>query len=171
MDLPLGTLRDVIRWVLARPRLSVRIVRDATTGDEPELQFEVEDRSGNVTSLHPPIACKFYYLSKGRITKGRNRYFVRDVQRRLEPFQPVMLRATPEFEYTHYGFSWYRTLRFRPAAGWATRVRIQNAHLEAVSLPRFLWELVRFRLTGWVPSEEHSSLDDWERLRRSQGPH
>ena len=110
-------------------------------------------------------------MSKLRITKGRNRYFVRDAQRRLEPFKPTIMNATPEFRRDHYGFSWFRTYKFRPTGGWARKVRIRNALLEPVGLPLFLTELAKFRLRGEVRPDPHSTMDDLDRLKRSQGPH
>lgn len=156
---------------MRRPRLAVRIIRDDAEESNGELEFEVENRSGLTTSLSPEIRCKYYYLSKLQITKGRNRYFVRETERQLAPYTPVVLHATPEHHRDHYPYSWYRTLTFRPARGAKTRVRVRNAHLEPVGFVRFLAEWVPFRLKGKVPLDPHSSLDDMERLRRSQGPH
>ena len=156
---------------MRRPRLAVRIIRDDAEEPDGELEFEVENRSGLVTSLLPEIRSKYLYISKLRITKGQNRYFVRETERQLAPFTPVVLHATVEHHLDLYGFSWYRTYTFRPARGVRTKVRVRNALLEPVGFVRFLAEWVPFRLTGRVAPDPHTSIDDMDRLRRSQGPH
>ena len=171
MEAFLGTLVDFLKWIAFRPKLSVRIIRDDVGAGKDGLEFEVENQSGTVTSLRPEIRCRFYYLSKLRITKGKNRYFVRESDRHLEPFRPTILHATPEFDFEFQDFSWFRTYKFLPSSGAGTKVRIRNALLEPIGLFRYLWEWVPFRLKGKVRADPHESIDDLERLRRSQGPH
>ena len=144
---------------------------DNAEQEQGELKFEVENRSAAVASLAPHITCKYYYVSKLRIKKGHNSYFVRASQRQLPPFNPIVLTATPETHPPLYAFSWFRTYTFRPTRGLRARVRIRNALLEQVGAVRFLWELARFRLTGDVRPDPHSTIDQLDALKRSQGPH
>ena len=171
MDQTIQLLLDTMRWLARRPRLAVRITRDFHGEEAGDLEFEVENRSGSVTSLDPEIRCTYYCPSKMRYVKGRNRYFVRQSDRHLPPFQPVMLTATPDQTPENYGFSWFRIFTFRPTRGVRTKVRIRNALLESVGGTRFGVERLWFRLTGNVRPDPHSSVDDMERLRRSLGPH
>ena len=171
MDHIVEILGNVLRWLTRRPRLAVRIIEDNIGEGKGDLRFEIENRSGIVTSLLPKIKCKYYYVSKMKIRKGHNRYFVREAERRLDPFSPIVLHATVEHRPAFYNFSWFRTYVFSPARGLKTKVRIRNALLEPVRFPRFMVELARFRFMGNVPADPHSSIDDLERLQRSQGPH
>ena len=171
MDRTVELLLDLARWLARRPRLAIRIIRDEVVGEPALLEFEVENRGSSVTSLSPEIRCKYLYVSKLRIRRGTNRYFVREVDRHLEPFRPVVLTATPEHSPSHYGHSWFRILTFLPTRGIRTKVRIRNALLEPLGLIRFSAERLRFRLPGNVRADPHATIDSLEALRRSQGPH
>ncbi len=162
---------DLGRWALGRPSLAVRVLADDAERDSGCLRFEVENRSGSVTSLHPEIDGRYFYPSKLRLARGRNRYFVRELDRRLEPFSPVILTATPEFVREHYSFSWYRTYVFRPTRGRTRKVFVRNALLEPLGRVRYTMELLRLRTTGYVRPDPHSSIDALHRLQRGQGPH
>ncbi len=167
-----GLFVDFLKWLARRPRLKVRIMRDDVLQEAGVLRFEVENRSTSVTSLEPEIRCKYYYVSKGRmIKKGRNRYFVKQSDRRLEPFRPIILEATPDRRPQHYFVAWFRTYTFCPASGVRTKVRLRNALLEPIGAFRSAIEVVGFRYFGKLRADPHSTIDDLERLRRSQGPH
>lgn len=161
-----------IRWLAGRPRLAVRVIEDNVEEEAAGgLQFEVENRSSAVTSLEPLVKCTFYYLSKLHIRKGKNRYYVRESERRLEPFKPTVLTATPHNCPHAYNFSWFRTYVFRPTRGFRTKVRVRNALLEPLSRVQFIIEFLPFRFLGRVRAEGPMSIDDYEKMRRSRGPH
>ena len=114
------------RWLTLRPRLAIRILADDVEKDTSGLVFEIENRSHSVTSLRPTIKSCFYNVSwesdSGRIVKGKMRYAVRELDRRLEPFKARTLTATPEKSLDAHIFSWFRTYTFAPKTKPATLI-------------------------------------------------
>lgn len=160
-----------VRWLVGRPRLAIRILEDDIDKDVGGLVFEVENRSNSVTSLSPIVRSSFYHPRKGRMVKGRNRYAVRDADRQLEPYKARILAATRGTRLAAHGFSWFCTYVFTPARGWRTKIRVRNTLLEPLSLWRFWCEWIHFRLLGQVKHDGPTSIDDYKRMKRFQGPH
>jgi hypothetical protein len=48
------------------------------------------------------------------------------------------------------GFLWFKTYVFTFTRGWNRKIRIRSAELHRLSLRRYIWERLRFRLTGDV---------------------
>lgn len=154
------------------PTLSIRILRDEPTQEVGGLRFEVENTSSRHTSLEPVIRESFLYPSKGRIRRGRAAFDVREMDRSLPPFEARILHASARTALPPgYGCAALRVYKFRARGGRITRVRIRNALLQPLSLPRYWWEWFAFRALGRVTKDRVRSIVDYRALKRSQGPH
>jgi hypothetical protein len=170
-DYGLAYLLRGIAWLGRVPRLAVRVLEDSPDKPLGNLRFEVENRSASITSLAPIVRCRFFFPVKGRMVKGRADYHVREVERQLQPYRPQIFEATPDALPSAYQFSWFRTYVFTPTRGLATKVRVRNCFLEPLSMARFIYEWLLFRVCGTVKDYGPMSIDDYARMKRSQGPH
>lgn len=159
--------------VRGRPLLHVRILEDKTKDEIPGgLRFEIENRRRNITSLDPKIVVTYHWLDDHGWHRGRAVYFVRDIDRTLEPFRPKILSATIDEMPRPYWLSWFRTYKFRPTSGITTRIYIRNLLLDPLSRFRFYYEFVRLRIFGMkIDPGGAESYSEWERKRRARGPH
>jgi hypothetical protein len=160
-----------LAWLNGRPVLKIRIVEDNPAQQVGGLVFEVENASPTATSLVPIVRSRSWFPRNGRYRKGETVYDVRELDRKLPPFQPQMFSASAQSLPSGYGHSWFRTYEFQPRRGPRTRVRIRNAKLEPLGIVRFTFELWRFRLSGRVQKATPGTIADWQARRRSKGPH
>lgn len=160
-----------LAWVFRRPFLNIRVIDDEPDEAEGGLQFEAENTSPTASSLHPVVQARFLYPSKGRYRRGTATFDVCELNRELPPFQAKLFNASPRQLPPGYGHAWFRVYRFRPRRGVPRRVRIRNALLEPLNPVTFWFELWRFRLLGRVKKGGPMTIDDWQALKRSQGPH
>jgi len=156
-----------------RPLLHVRILEDKADREVVGgLRFEIENRRRNITSLDPKIVVTYHWQDGQRWSRGRSVYYVRDLDRTLEPCRPKILSASIDELPKNYWLSWFRTYKFRPTSGITTRVRIRNTLLDPLSLPRFLTELVLLRWFNKVVDPGGAgSYGEWQRKKRARGPH
>lgn len=171
MEMLLDYLVRFLAWTFRRPFLKIRIIEDEPNQNEGGLQFEAENSSQTLTSLHPVITAKFLYPEKGCYRRGAATFDVRELDRELPPFQAKIFSASARQLPPGYGFAWFRVYRFRPRRGVPRRVRIRSAMLESLSPLRFWFELWRFRLLGRVVKCGPMSLPEYQAIKRSQGPH
>lgn len=167
----LDLLIRVIEWVIRRPSLYVRILDNKRQEEIAGLRFEVENRSATPTSLLPEIRASFLYPSKGKYVSGATKFYVSELDRRLDPYKPWILSATPQELPPGYGFSWFLKFKFRPSLGVLRKVYLRNAYLEPIGLLQFVLEKMRFRLTGKVRGDGPITQEEYDRMKRSQGPH
>lgn len=160
-----------LKWIFRIPFLQIRIVEDDPDQQKGGLKFEAENACPTPTSLLPVITSEFLYPSKGRMRRGAAIFDVRELDRELPPFKPKIFSASPRALPPGYGASWFRVYRFRPRRGVPRRVRIRSAMLEPLRAPRFWFELWRFRLLGRVVKSGPMTLNQYEAIKRSQGPH
>jgi hypothetical protein len=160
-----------LAWLGRVPRLAVRVLEDNPDKPVGYLRFEVENRSASITSLTPIVRCRFFFPAKGRMVKGRAEYHVREVERQLQPYRPQIFEATADTLSGAYQFSWFRTYVFSPTRGLATKVRVRNCFLEPLGMARFTYEWLLFRVCGVVKDHGPMSIDDYSKMKRSQGPH
>jgi hypothetical protein len=158
----------VVSWFARRPTLRVRISRDDPEEHIGGLLFEVENVRNTPTSLEPTITVSFL---TSRRKYGVAVFDVRDVNRELPPFQAKQFSASARQLPIIYSATWFRTYLFRPTHGFKARVRVRNAFLQPMPQIRFWIERTRFRLTGHVHDSGSFRLDEYETLKRSQGPH
>jgi len=164
-------LIQVLRALRGRPSVYVRILDDEIEQEEGGLRFEIENRRWTVTSLDPRIVVKYHTYHANGYRRELNSYYVREVDRRLEPFQPKILTASADKRPREYWLSWYRTYKFRPTSGLTTRVRVRHAGLDPLTLLQFVREYIRFRYLGKAVAGGPETLDDYKRMKRSRGPH
>jgi hypothetical protein len=166
---------DILLQVLAalrgRPRVFVRILEEDIKKEVGGLRFEIENRRTIVTSLDPEIRVTYYWGDGDSLRRGRNKYFVREVDRSLQPHVPKILSASADDRSTQYWLSVFRTYSFRPTSGLRTRLRVRDTLLDTLSRHRFYWELIRLRILGRFKSDDGETFDDYRRKQRSRGPH
>src|SRR5437773_12409226 len=81
--------------VRGRPLLRVRLLDDKADREvEGGLRFEIENRRRNITSLDPKIVVTYYWQDGKRWVRRRAIYYVRDLDRSLEPCRPKILTAS-----------------------------------------------------------------------------
>ncbi len=165
------SLLRIIYWIIRRPNLSIRIMQDEPKDETDNLKFEIENRSDTKTSLMPVIKITFWHPQKWAFVRGSSAYDVRELDRLLPPFQARIMTATARRLPNGYTFSWFRTYTFNPSRGPSKTVRIRNAFLEPIGWFSFTYELLKFRLTGDVKDYGPTSIDDYNEIKRSQGPH
>ncbi len=154
-----------------RPRINVRIQEDDIKQEVGGLRFEIENRRWTVTSLDPKIVVSYRYVEGDKLRQGHNLYFVREVDRRLDPFQPKLLSASADERSTHYWLGVFRTYTFKPTSGLKTRVRVRSILLETLSLPQFYWELAWLRWFKKFHADGPENMEDYKRTKRARGPH
>lgn len=162
----LGIIRD-------RPLLHVRILADKSHEDHVGgLRFEIENRRRNPTSLDPEIVVTYHSNDGERWSRGRCKYYVRELDRGLVPFVPKILTASIDTLPRDYWLSWFRTYRFRPTSGVTNRLRVRNTLLDQLSFWRFVYEFVMLRVMGRViDAGGAGSYEEWQRKKRARGPH
>jgi len=158
-------------WFVRRPSLHVRILENKRQKEIGGLRFEIENRSPTATSLLPQITASFLSPSRGHYVRGRAIFDVRESDRHLAPYEPRILSATPRDLAAGYGFSWFLKFTFRPSRGLTRKVYLRNAHLEPIGSLRFLFEKTRFRLTGKAREYAPITEEEYDRMKRAQGPH
>jgi hypothetical protein len=161
----------VLAWIGVRPSLAIRIMEDSPESELGNLRFEIENRSPTPTSLNPLIKSTFWYPKGGKYIRGSAYYDVRELDRQLQPFRAKVLSATASDMPCGYGSSWFRSYTFRPTRGPRTTIHVRNAFLEPVGWFCFTYEKLRFRFTGKVKEYGPMSIDDYDELKHSQGPH
>ena len=171
MEKLLDWIVPILAWFFRRPFLKIRIIKDEPNQHEGGLQFEAENASAALTSLHPVVTAKFLYPETRRYRKGSATFDVRELDRELPPFKAKIFSASARQLPPGYGFAWFRVYRFCPRRGVPRRVRIRSAMLKSLSPLRFLFELWRFRLFGPVVKSSPMSLSEYQAIKRSQGPH
>ncbi len=168
----LERLLGLCRWLLRVPSLQVRIFED-----EPKtggLKFEVENATSTMTSLAPEIRCSFHHPVngiRGRWRRTRAYFDVREVDCQLPPFTPRTLSASGRDLDPQYPYSWFRVYRFKPRRGVPRRVRLRAADLVPLSRRRFIYELWRYRIFSKLHKSGAMSIDQYQAMKRSQGPH
>ena len=161
----------VIEGAIRRPTLHVRILENKREMEIGGLRFEIENRSAHQTSLLPQITASFLYPSQGNYMPGRAVFDLRESDRHLASYEPRILSATPRELPPGYGFSWFLKFKFRPSRGITRKVYLRNAYLEPIGLFRFLFERMKYRLTGKVRKYGPMTEDEYDRMKRAQGPH
>lgn len=170
-DLPVITwLESAARFILQRPRLRVRIFRDA---DDLEggLEFEVENTGSRSTSLLPRIDVSLSLISKGQLVRSKAVYSIREVDRSLQPFAARHFAASAVERPANYGFSWFRDYRFRTTTGETAHAYVRHVMLQPLSGPRYYWERVNWRIRGRLRGDMPSSIEEMDAQRRAIGPH
>ena len=105
----------IFSWLLRRPKLKIRILEDNHTKEVGHLRFEVENQSDTDTSLNPIIKTSFWHPKEGtklKYVKGSSSYDVRELDRKLPPFQAKIFSATARNHPSNYHFSWFRSTGF-----------------------------------------------------------
>jgi hypothetical protein len=172
LSILINLLFSFMRWLLRRPKLTVRILEDDMENEVGGLRFEVENRRESPTSLQPQIRCSYYLgVSKRRIRRGNNRYAVREVDRELPPYKARIFHATSYHRIPNWEFTWFRTYVFYPTSGVKTKVRVRDCFLERLGMIRFVLDWIPFRLWRKVKDRGPKSIDDYESMKRFQGPH
>ena len=167
----LDLVTRVIEWAIRRPTLHVRILENKRQMEIGGLRFEIENRSASPTSLLPQITASFLYPSQGNYLPGRAVFDVQESDRHLAPYEPRILSATPRNLPSEYVFSWFLKFKFRPSRGITRKVYLRNAHIEPIGLLQFLFETMKFRLAGKVKDYGPMTEEEYERMKRAQGPH
>ena len=161
----LGALRG-------RPRIHVQIQEDKPDQEVGGLRFEIENRRWTVTSLDRKITLRYHYQDKTGTHVAHNAYYVRDEDRRLEPFRPRILTASVDRRSNQWWLSFFRTYTFRPTSGLKCRVRVRHlADLENLSFLRSVWEYAQYRWSGKFRAEGPENYGDYQREKRARGPH
>jgi len=161
-------LIGIVKWLWRRPTLRVRISRDDPDDKIGGLVFEVENVRDTVTSLEPTIHVSFL---TPRRKYGSAVFDVREIDRELPPYKAKQFSASARQLPAIYSVTWFRTYVFRPTRGFKACVRVRNTFLQPMTQIRFWIERTRFRLTGRVHDLGPFTLDEYETLKRSQGPH
>ncbi len=162
---------QLFRYLINRPSLRVRVFRDDDSVELGGLEFEIENVGGRPTSLNPAVAVSFWLLRQGQFTRGEATYAVREVDRKLPPFEARTFTASRVDTPRNYGFSWFRTYRFTTTTGHVVRFHARHQLLHKLSPLAHHWELFSFRALGRLRSDMPESLDHYEAHKRLQGPH
>jgi len=171
LKIVLDILLKVWTWVRQHPSLSIRIMEDNPSHAPGNLRFEIENRSDTETSLVPLIQSTYWYPKQGKYFKGRALYDVRDLDRHLPPFKPRIMSATARELPDGYLFSWFRKYTFRPTRGHKATICVRNVLLEPLGCFRCIFEETKFRITRKGKQYKSISVDQYDQLKRSQGPH
>ncbi len=164
----LNLIYHIFSWVLNRPNLAIRIIEDNPEKEEGGLEFEIENRSKNPTSLSPQISVTFLTLE--RKTEKMD-FDVRELDRHLPQYEPKILSASARFAQPERFNGWFRVYSFRPTKGRTANVRIRNALFEEIGILRFLKEKTWYKLTGDVNVKDSTSVDEYRASQRTRGPH
>lgn len=163
----LSYLVDAAKYLVNRPILRARVFVDTAEG---ELQVEIENVGGRPTSLVPEIGLVYWVPEKGRLRRRTATLAVGDVDRELPPFKARVFGATADGLHPGYPFSWFRTYGLRTTTGHWIDFHVRNALLEPLSVFRFHWELLQYRIRGRLNGVAPTTIEDMRSQRRRIGP-
>ncbi|MGH9553686.1 MAG: hypothetical protein ACRD3W_30175 [Terriglobales bacterium] len=161
-------IAHIVGWILARPAIRVRLIADDTDVEVGGLRFEVENQRDKPTSLEPQITATYLTVKR---QPGFVTFDVRELDRGLPPFAPKLFSASAS-EYQPGRFhSWFRVYRFASTRGRICRVRIKNASLEPMGLPKFWFQRVAFTFSLIIGAKTSMTIDEYHAKERARGPH
>ena len=161
---------EELRYLADRPSLRARVLEDKGS-EVGGFRFELENVGGRPTSLEPLIAVSYWIPRQGRLRRKTATYAVREVDRKLAPYEARIFSASGSGFDPSYGFAWFRTFTIRTTTGHWSWIHVRHALLDPLSASRYWWELGNYLLRGRLHDSGPMNLDRFEDDRRMRGPH